>query len=151
MATHEEKSGGHSLTESNLAVPDAAAKVSSIRVFSLERTASGTTARSDNSNPFETDVEAMATNNSIDKPRASVVLTRKKDCQVWPNKSDWKQRAKAGKKNRSCAFMQRFSRRTRITMKILMVVLVVSIAIAVGFGVSRPLGAPIWGEKSKSS
>ncbi|OAQ65396.1 hypothetical protein VFPPC_14060 [Pochonia chlamydosporia 170] len=145
MATREEKTEGFPLTETSLAVPDKAAKGSS-KVSSLERTSSGTTAGSNNSNPFETDVEAMITNCSLDKPRSSVVLTRKKDCQVWPDKRDWKQRAKAGKKNRSCAFMQRLNKRTRITIKVLVIVLVVGIAVAVGFGVSKPLGAPIWGD-----
>ncbi|KAK2592111.1 hypothetical protein QQS21_010182 [Conoideocrella luteorostrata] len=148
MASHEEKTQGYPLTETNLTVPNRTAKGPSVRTASLERTPSGTTARSDNSNPFETDVEAMLTNSSVDKPRGSVILTRKKDCQVWPDKRDWKQRAKAAKKNRSCAFMQKLSRRNRNLIKALIIVLVVGIAVAVGFGVSKPLGAPIWGDNT---
>ncbi|KAG6009932.1 hypothetical protein E4U21_000703 [Claviceps maximensis] len=138
----------YALTDTNLAVPDRTVKCPSAQATSLERTSSGTTAQSDSTNPFETDVEAAEAHCSIDKPRASVVLTRKKDCQVWPDKSDWKQRAKAGKKNRTCACMQRLSRRNRIIAKVLIIVLVVGVAVAVGFGVSKPLGAPIWGDKN---
>ncbi|QPH03787.1 hypothetical protein C2857_000163 [Epichloe festucae Fl1] len=151
MVPQQEKVESYPLTDTNLAVPDPTAKGPSVRVASLERTPSGTTARSDNSNPFETDVEAMMMTASMDKPRGSVILTRKKDCQVWPDKRDWKQRAKAGKKNRTCAFMQRLSRRNRILVKVLIIVLVVGIAVAVGFGVSKPLGAPIWGDKNTHS
>lgn len=151
MASHQEKAESYALTQTNLAVPDRAAKGPAVRVAALERTPSGTTARSDTSNPFETDVEAMMTNSSIDKPRGSVILTRKKDCQVWPDKRDWKQRAKAGKKGQGCAFMQRLSPRNRILAKVLIIVLVVGIAVAVGFGVSKPLGAPIWGDNNTHS
>ncbi|TWU74858.1 hypothetical protein ED733_002162 [Metarhizium rileyi] len=150
MATHEEKPQSYPMTKTCLAVPDKAAKGPSTRISSLERISSGTTTRSDNSNTFEHDVEAMMTN-SLDKPRSSVILTRKKDCQVWPNKQDWKQRAKAGKQNRTCAFMHRFNRRTRIMIKVLIIVLVVGVAVGVGFGVSKPLGAPIWGDQRTHS
>ncbi|KAG5994420.1 hypothetical protein E4U52_001192 [Claviceps spartinae] len=146
ISTHE-KAESYALTDTNLAVPVQTAKGPSVRVAPLERSSSGTTARSENSNPFETDVEAAGTHGSIDKPRASVILTRKKDCQVWPDKHDWKQRAKDGKKNRTCACMQSLSRRNRILVKVLIIVLVVGAAVAVGFGVSKPLGAPIWGDK----
>ncbi|KAG5927958.1 hypothetical protein E4U42_001495 [Claviceps africana] len=144
-----EKTESYALTDTNLAVPDRTTKGHPSLVASLERTSSGTTAQSDSSNPFAADVEATAgAHCSMDKPRASVVLNRKKDCQVWPDKQDWKQRAKAGKKNRTCACMQRLSRRTRIMVKVLILVLVVGVAVAVGFGVSKPLGAPIWGVKN---
>lgn len=100
-------------------------------------------------NPFETDVEAMVTNCSTDKcPRSSVVLNRRNDCQVWPGKDHWKQRAKAAKRQRSCTWLARLNRHTRIAVKILIVVLVVGLAVGVGFGVSKPLGAPIWGKNT---
>ncbi|KYK60877.1 hypothetical protein DCS_02015 [Drechmeria coniospora] len=102
-------------------------------------------------NPFDTDMEAMVTSSSMDKcPRASIVLTRKNDCQVWPGKDHWKQRAKAAKKSqRSCTCMSRFNRRTRIAVKVAVVLLVVGLAVAIGFGVSKPLGAPIWGNNKR--
>ncbi|KAG5912744.1 hypothetical protein E4U53_005187, partial [Claviceps sorghi] len=144
-----ETTESYALIDTNLAVPDHTAKGLPALVDSLERTSSGTTAQSDSSNPYEVDVEATAgAHGSMDKPRASVVLNRKKDCQVWPDKHDWKQRAKAGKKNRTCACMQRLSQRTRIMVKVFIIVLVVGVAVAVGFGVSKPLGAPIWGAKN---
>lgn len=100
-------------------------------------------------NPFDTDVEAMMTHGSTDKcPRSSIVLNRKNDCQVWPGKDHWKQRAKAAKRQRSCACLARLNRRSRIAVKILIVLLVVGIAVGVGFGVSKPLGAPIWGKNN---
>ncbi|RDA89606.1 hypothetical protein CP533_5993 [Ophiocordyceps camponoti-saundersi (nom. inval.)] len=98
-------------------------------------------------NPFDTDVEAMMTNGSTDKhPRPSVVINRQNDAQVWPGKDHWKQRAKAAKRQRSCTYMSRLDRRTRIAVKILVIVLVIGIGFAVGFGISKPLGAPIWGK-----
>ncbi|PHH62599.1 hypothetical protein CDD81_6833 [Ophiocordyceps australis] len=108
------------------------------------------TPRSDRTaNPFDTDVEAMVTNSSTDKcPRASIVINRRDDCQVWPGKDHWKQRAKAAKRQRSCTCMARLNRRTRVVVKILIVVLVVGLAVAIGFGVSKPLGAPIWGKST---
>ncbi|KAG6040795.1 hypothetical protein E4U41_007012 [Claviceps citrina] len=148
MISSHEKAESYALAETSLHVPGRAAKGPSNRVTSLERTPSGTTARSDDSNPFEADIEAAGAHGSIDKPRSSVVLNRKKDCQVWPDKQDWKQRAKAGKKNRTCACMQRLSPRMRIVAKVMIIVLVVGVAVAVGFGVSKPLGAPIWGDKN---
>ncbi|KZZ92864.1 hypothetical protein AAL_05896 [Moelleriella libera RCEF 2490] len=148
----QEAPKGYALVDKKLTVPQPAAKGPSVRIAALERTPSGASAQSDSSNPFETDVEAVFSNSSLDKPRGSVILTRKKDCQVWPDKRDWKQRARAGKKNRtSCAFMQRLSRRNRIIAKILIIVFVVGIAVAVGFGVSKPLGAPIWGDNRRQS
>ncbi|RDA84386.1 hypothetical protein CP532_2899 [Ophiocordyceps camponoti-leonardi (nom. inval.)] len=100
-------------------------------------------------NPFDTDVEAMMTNGSTDKhPRPSVVLNRQNDAQVWPGKDHWKQRAKAAKRQRSCTYMSRLDRRTRIAVKILVIVLVIGIGFAVGFGISKPLNAPIWGKNT---
>ncbi|POR31919.1 Uncharacterized protein TPAR_07866 [Tolypocladium paradoxum] len=110
-----------------------------------------TTPRSETGNPFDTDVEAMVTNGSTDKcTRSSVLLTRKNDCQVWPGKDHWKQRAKVSKNQRSCSCMARLNRRTKIAVKVLIVVLVVGLAVGIGFGVSKPLGAPIWGKSGDS-
>lgn len=137
-----------------LAVPEKAAlsKATTVCASPLDKSPGGsvqTTPRSENANPFDTDVEAMVTNNSTDKcPRASVVLTRNNDCQVWPGKDHWKQRAKAAKKQRSCTCLARLSRRTRVVLKIALVLLVVGSAVAIGFGVSKPLGAPIWGDQN---
>lgn len=98
-------------------------------------------------NPFDTDVEAMVTQCSMDRcPRASVVLTRRNDCQVWPGKDHWKQRAKAAKRQRSCKWLAILNPRARIAVKILIVVLVVGLAVGIGFGISKSLGAPIWGK-----
>lgn len=115
----------------------------------LSRASGQTTPHSDRSeeDPFDTDVEALAINSSTDKCHStSIALHRISDCQVWPGKDDWKKRAKAAKKNRGCTCLSRLDRRTRIAVKIMIVVLVVGLAVAIGFGVSKPLGAPIWGD-----
>ena len=138
-----------------ISVPEqAASKQPVTRVTPVNQTpvdSDPTTPRSDASNPFETDIEAMLTTSSAEKSRGSVILNRKNDCQVWPGKKDWKQRAKASKKRRTCAFMHRLDRRTRIMVKVLIIVLIIGIAVAVGFGVSKPLGAPIWGDHHNNS
>lgn len=107
------------------------------------RTSKDSVARS---NPFETDIEAMEV---IDSKTCTTRTTcnRRTDAQVWPGKDHWKQRAKSARvKKRSCALLAKMSRRNRIVAKIIIAVLIVGIAVAVGFGVSKPLGAPIWGD-----
>ncbi len=96
-------------------------------------------------NPFDTDVEAGMI--SQQTTRKSCQLNRKSDCQVWPSRDHWKEKAKAAKKKRSWTCMARLSRRDRLIAKILLGLLLVGIAVGVGFGVSKPLGAPIWGKK----
>ncbi|KAH7136413.1 hypothetical protein EDB81DRAFT_78794 [Dactylonectria macrodidyma] len=117
------------------------------------RVSASYTPRTQKLNPFDTDIEAMVpaattdTCNNMNKVHPAV---SKSECQVWPGKEHWKQKAKLAKKQRGCCSpMAQLSRRNRIIVKILMVVLVVGIAVGVGFGVSKPLHAPIWGDKSK--
>lgn len=108
------------------------------------------------SNPFDTDVEVGLDHNNSHELLENVGTTTttnrichshtKSDCQVWPGKAHWKNKAKVAKAKRSWAFMANMSRRNRVITKILIVVLVVGIAVGVGFGVSKPLGAPIWGD-----
>lgn len=147
--TVAQTSGLH--VDTSVAVPEKATLCSTtVSASSLDKSpdhSGHTTPRSETGNPFDTDVEAMVTNSSTDKcTRSSVLLTRKNDCQVWPGKAHWKQRAKASKNQRSCTCMARLDRRTRIAVKVLIVVLVVGLAVGIGFGVSKPLGAPIWGK-----
>ena len=108
------------------------------------------TSNSDNiKGTFETDIEALPTNSSAGEshPRRSVILNRPNDCQVWPGKDQWKQRARAAKAKRGWLKpMAGMSRRNKIITKIIIIVLIVGIAVGVGFGVSKPLGAPIWGK-----
>jgi hypothetical protein len=102
-------------------------------------------------NPFDTDIEAIIPTSSSQENCArnlSTTVTRS-DCQVWPGKEHWKQKAKAAKmNNRQCTCMARLSKRTRIIVKVVIALLIVGIAVGVGFGVSKPLGAPIWGKAS---
>ncbi|EGY23636.1 hypothetical protein VD0002_g6213 [Verticillium dahliae] len=108
-----------------------------------------------NDNPFDTDVEAMITttntnNNNNNMSRKCTTTISKADCpSVWPGKEHWKQKAKTAKRNRhnTCNCLAHLSKRNRIIAKILIGLLIVGIAVGVGFGVSKPLGAPIWGVK----
>ena len=96
------------------------------------------------SNPFDTDIEAIIPITQSDSQRKSTTMARG-DCQVWPGQEHWKQKAKAAKRARSCAWMASLSRRTRIAVKIAIILLIIGVAVGVGFGISKPLGAPIWG------
>ncbi|KOS17058.1 hypothetical protein ESCO_005857 [Escovopsis weberi] len=98
-------------------------------------------------NPFDVDIEARASNSSVEKPCRKSLAIEQTDCQVWPGKDHWKKQAKQAKMNRSCSCLARLSRRNRIICKVGLILLVVGVAVAVGFGVSKPLGAPIWGGK----
>lgn len=160
MASHNEKTSLPVADQPlGLTMPEKASlskeSDSTIQVLALDKSTNltgTTTPRSDTSNPFETDIEAMITTTTTNKSRCSVILNRKNDCEVWPGKRDWKQRAKADKrKKRNCAFIHNLSRRNRILVKVLILILVVGGAVAVGFGVSKPLGAPIWGDNNKNS
>ncbi|RMJ07052.1 hypothetical protein BHE90_014759 [Fusarium euwallaceae] len=138
-----------------LALPEKAAFSTNTTVCpdDTPRMSTTSTPRSDRStNPFDTDIEAMVPTHTTDssgiqhKTSASP-LARKSDCQVWPGKDHWKQKAKANKAKNRCTCMANLSRRNRIIVKVLMVFLVVGVAVGVGFGVSKPLNAPIWGDR----
>lgn len=96
------------------------------------------------SNPFDTDIEAIIPVTQSDSRRKSTTMARG-DCQVWPGREHWKQKAKAAKRARSCACMASLGRRTRIAVKIAIILLIIGVAVGVGFGISKPLGAPVWG------
>ncbi|KAM0328762.1 hypothetical protein ACHAQA_005175 [Verticillium albo-atrum] len=106
-----------------------------------------------NDNPFDTDVEAMITTtntNNNNMSRKCTTTISKADCpSVWPGKEHWKQKAKTAKRNRhnTCNCLAHLNKRNRIIAKLLIGLLIVGIAVGVGFGVSKPLGAPIWGVK----
>lgn len=142
--------------DSQLSIPEKAAlsSTSTVHVPNADRfgySSVASTPRSDRRcDPFDTDIEAMATNTSTDKVcRKSLVLTSS-ECQVWPNKDHWKKQAKQAKVKRSTtSWMAKLSARNKIIVKVLMILLIVGIAVGVGFGVSKPLGAPIWGKKNE--
>ncbi|EPE05390.1 hypothetical protein F503_02129 [Ophiostoma piceae UAMH 11346] len=118
---------------------------------------------SNNLNPFETDIEAMIThtdsangniiNTSTTKTSKNTAGNRKSignacsDAQVWPGQSHWKKKAKEQKIQRSRTCLSRLNKRNRMIVKILLVLFVLSIAVGVGLGISKPLGASIWGQK----
>lgn len=105
------------------------------------RPATPPTPHTDDADPFDTDLEAMVV------PTDSQNRAARDDRGVWPGKEHWKRKAKEAKRGRrTCVCLASLSRRTRIAVKIAIGLLIVGIAVAVGFGVSKPLGAPIWGD-----
>lgn len=95
--------------------------------------------------PYETDIEAMTTQQSSDRLNRQSMANLDPNCSQWPGKDHWKQKARAAKmNNRSCQCFSSLSRRARIALKIAIILLIVGIAVGVGFGVSKPLGAKIW-------
>jgi hypothetical protein len=132
-------------SESSLSIVSASPLPSLEKSHAAHEEHGGLPRKGQSPNPFDTDLEAMIT---TDSRRRSDAVTRD-DCQVWPGKEHWKRKAKEAKRGRrSCACMASLSRRTRIVVKISIALLIVGIAVAVGFGVSKPLGAPIWGDHS---
>ncbi|KAH6892966.1 hypothetical protein B0T10DRAFT_262835 [Thelonectria olida] len=114
------------------------------------RPSAASTPCSDRGNPFDTDVEAMVPSKTTDTCSNRIAQqVSKSECQVWPGKEQWRQKAKLAKKQRGCTCMNRLSRRNKIIAKVLIVFLVVGIAVGVGFGISKPLGAHIWGDNNK--
>lgn len=94
--------------------------------------------------PFDTDIEAIVS--STENRNLSAQCTRGgPECQVWPSRDHWRQKAKDAKnKRRNCSCLAHLSKRNRIIVKILIGLLVVGIAVGVGVGISKPLGASIW-------
>lgn len=138
--------------DTNVAVPEKAAlaNVFASPVDTLARSSNDSSPRSlKSANPFDTDIEAIATTDSMQNcmTKTTTNLKTKTDCPVWPGKDHWQRRDKAAKMKRSCTFMAKLSPRNKIIAKVLIILLIVGIGVGVGFGVSKPLGAPIWGDK----
>ncbi|KAF7560994.1 hypothetical protein G7046_g3130 [Stylonectria norvegica] len=137
----------------DLAAPEKAALSTVTTVSQSPRPSNVSTPRSDRNNPFDTDLEGMIRTNTSDAcmHKSNTQNSKKNDCQVWPGKDHWQQRAKAQKARNRCACMNKFnklSRRNRIIVKVVVGVLIVGAAVGVGFGISKPLNAPIWGDKN---
>lgn len=138
--------------------PSATSTTSPENGLELRRESSPATPQSyknDDENPFDTDVEAMITETSsreayLNGKRKSLAAQNKSDCpSVWPSMEHWKQKAKSAKRNRhSCHCMGSLSKRNRIIVKILIGLLIVGVGLGVGFGISKTLGAPIWGDNN---
>jgi hypothetical protein len=133
-------------TETTIAIPDKAT-LSPIEKYSSNYSTPSSIRSAD---PFHTDIEAIATTNSRDNCVSKTTTTNcchdKSELMVWPTRKHWAQRDKAAKIKRSCTCMAHLSPRNRMIAKICIVLLVVGIAVSVGFGISKPLGAPIWGD-----
>ncbi len=78
--------------------------------------------------------------------RRSVGCRGLTDSQVWPGQGHWKRKAKEQKMKRSRTCLSRLSKRNRLIAKILIGLLIIGIAVGVGLGISKPLGAAIWGQ-----
>ncbi|KAI9149608.1 hypothetical protein HJFPF1_11663 [Paramyrothecium foliicola] len=152
MSDNNMKPTSGSPLDTNIAVPEKAAltNVFASPVDTLGRSSADSSPRSLKSdNPFDTDIEAMATTDSLQycvTKNTSNMAKTKSECQVWPGKDHWQRRDKAAKAKRSCTFMAGLSPRNKIIVKVLIIVLIVGVGVGVGFGVSKPLGAPIWGD-----
>ncbi|KAJ4251917.1 hypothetical protein NW762_011217 [Fusarium torreyae] len=136
--------------ETHLTIPEKTV-CTNTSITETPRASTTSTPRTDKANPFDTDIEAMIPTRSSDSrmhKTSSSQLARKNDCQVWPGKDHWKKQNKAAKAKNRCTCMAHLSQRNRWIAKGLIVLLVVGIAVGVGFGVSKPLGAPIWGDKN---
>lgn len=138
--------------ENLLTMPEKATLSTTTTVCTLPespRPSAPQTPRTENSaNPFDTDIEAMISHSSAGKSmRKSLTMTRKSDCQVWPGKQHWEDKAKAAKKSRACTPLAQLNPRTRCITKVVLLLFIVAAAVGIGFGVSKPLGAPIWGKK----
>ncbi|KAK3370335.1 hypothetical protein B0H63DRAFT_314724 [Podospora didyma] len=115
------------------------------------RSSDVSTPGSSRANPFDTDIEAIITASEHNTRKSAECTKGGSDCQVWPGKDHWRQKAKAAKRNRhSCNCLSRLSKRNRIIVKILIGLLIVGIALGVGLGVSRHLNAPIWRSETQN-
>lgn len=133
-----------------LTIPEKCAVSHITPLDATPRPSASSTPCSDRGNPFDTDVEAMVPTKTTDTCSNKVAhQVSRSECQVWPGKEDWKQKAKLAKKKRGCTCLNRLNRRNKIIAKVLIVFLVVGIAVGVGFGISKPLGAHIWGDNKR--
>ncbi|CAK7234735.1 hypothetical protein SCUCBS95973_009035 [Sporothrix curviconia] len=120
----------------------------------LPRTSDISTPMSAHQNPFDTDVEAMITQTTTggtskyNSPngRRSMGCRGLGDSQVWPGQSHWKKKAKEQKIKRSFSCLSHLSKRNRLIVKVLIVLFIVGAAVGIGLGISKPLGAAIWGQ-----
>ncbi|CAK7271664.1 hypothetical protein SEPCBS57363_004739 [Sporothrix epigloea] len=120
----------------------------------LPRTSDLSTPATVHQNPFDTDVEAMITYSTTGgtlkyndaNGRRSMGCRGLGESQVWPGQSHWKRKAREQKMNRSCSCLSRLSKRNRFFMNVLIVLLIVGAAVGIGLGISKPLGAAIWGQ-----
>ncbi|GAP89074.1 hypothetical protein SAMD00023353_0902740 [Rosellinia necatrix] len=96
---------------------------------------------------FSTDLEGMKHVQSSDHLRGASVSGERfdSDSSVWPGQAHWREKDRAAKrKNRSCHWLARLSKRTQIIVKVAIVLSVVGVAVGVGFGISKSLGARVW-------
>ncbi|KHE84133.1 hypothetical protein GE21DRAFT_1099795 [Neurospora crassa] len=112
--------------------------------MTLSRPSDVSTPYSARANPFDSDIEAMVTNETCVK-KTTTTKGATTECQVWPGQDHWKQKAKDAKMTRhTCNCLAQMSKRNRIIVKVMIGLLVIGLAVGVGFGVSKPLGAGIW-------
>ncbi|CAK7267333.1 hypothetical protein SEPCBS119000_002495 [Sporothrix epigloea] len=120
----------------------------------VSRTSDVSTPATVHPNPFDMDVEAMITytttgntskHNDVNG-RRSVGCRYLGESQVWPGQSHWKRRAKELKMSQSRSCLSQLSKRNRFIFNVLIVLLIIGAAVGIGLGISKPLGAAIWGQ-----
>jgi len=98
---------------------------------------------------YETDLEAATTNKSSVNVGMTPMTTRtNQDCPVWPGRSALQRQKKQAKKQRGCNPMRNFSKRQKITIKVLIALVIVGAAVGIGLGISKAVGGGIWKDRS---
>ncbi|CAK7565128.1 MAG: hypothetical protein SEPTF4163_003037 [Sporothrix epigloea] len=120
----------------------------------LPRTSDLSTPATVHHNPFDTDIEAMITYSTTEgtlkyndiNGRRSMGCRGLSESQVWPGQGHWKRKAREQRMNRSCSCLSQLSKRNRLIVNLLIGLLIVGAAVGIGLGISKPLGAAIWGQ-----
>jgi hypothetical protein len=109
MSTNNTKPASGIPVDTNVAVPEKAAlNVFASPVDTMGRSSADSSPNSVKSgNPFDTDIEAMVTTDSLQNcvTKTTTNMKSNKPCTVWPGKEHWQKRDKAAKMNRSCKLM----------------------------------------------
>ncbi|OCK95372.1 uncharacterized protein K441DRAFT_80314 [Cenococcum geophilum 1.58] len=80
---------------------------------------------------------------TVSPPKLSVD-GRVKECTMWPSKQTMMERAKARKREQSCAPFRNLTRKQKLWVKILIALFVVAAAVGLGVGISRAVGGGVW-------
>lgn len=80
---------------------------------------------------------------TVSPPKLSVD-GKVKECTMWPSKQTMMERAKARKREQSCAPFRNLTRKQKLWVKILIALFVVAAAVGLGVGISRAVGGGVW-------
>jgi hypothetical protein len=79
---------------------------------------------------------------NVDLEAARRKSTNNNDCKVWPGRP--KKQKRHHHNSRCCHPLRRFSKKTRLWIKILIALFVVALAVGLGVGISRAVGGGVW-------